>query len=169
MSNNIQTAYEQVRKFNQIAGNLNSSNHEATLNTIEKQISFIQEEVEEAYDAFTAEDIQEVVDGACDAFVTVAGLMQELEAAGVNIEKALARVCANNLTKFPTTFEHNNNPEAYMPQGDVTAHHTDYGHVVYKRNIDGKVMKPVNYVPVDLSGTFPVDFFGSVAVCDTEN
>lgn len=159
MSNNIQTAYEQIKKFNQIAGVLNGANHEATLNNVELYLSLIKEELEETYDAFTTEDIQEVVDGACDMFVVASGLMQVLEASGVNIEKALARVCANNLTKFPMEHEWVQNEE--LQPLDATVHTTPYGHVVFKRD-DGKIMKPTNFVPVSLSGTFPVDFFGPV-------
>ena len=151
--NNIQIAYEQVRKFNQIAGNLNG----ADLDGIAHQIEFIDSELDEAWAGYQEQDMVEVVDGACDLFVTVAGLMQRLEAAGVNIEKALARVNENNLSKFPTTHVHEN--DATLQPEDTDVVFTDYGHVVYKRKHDGKVMKPTNFVSVDITSCVPTDLF----------
>lgn len=159
--NNIQHAADQVRKFNTIAGVLNPSYADEIIGNIELYLSLIKEELQETVDAFDAEDIQEVVDGACDLFVVVNGLMQVLESGGVNIDKALTRVCDNNLSKFPPTFQHNSDPEL-QPEGTECVE-TPYGHVVYKRLSDGKVMKPTTFVPVNLAGTFPITFFGSVA------
>ncbi len=157
MNNNIQQAYEQVRKFNLIAGNLVPANHEKALDGLINQLEFIQSELDEAVDGFHMQDSVELVDGACDLFVTVSGFMQKLEACGVNIEKALARVVDNNNAKFPSTFDHKNNPDL---QPDNTAVvFTDYGHVVYKREFDGKVQKPTNFVPVDITSCVPNDIF----------
>lgn len=166
MSNNIQTAYESVRKFNTIAGNLSHANHEQTLDGLYSQLEFIESELKETIQAFDEQDTVELVDGACDLFVTVAGFMQRLEAAGVNIEKALARVNENNMTKFPQTFEHNQNPDM-QPDGTELVF-TDYGHVVYKRHYDSKVMKPTTFVPVDLTSCVPNDIFTDVPTLTEE-
>lgn len=151
---NIQTAYDQVRKFNLIAGNFEYKDKVAALASVKNQLKFIKEELKETSDGFDAKDINAVVDGACDLFVTISGLMQKLEVQGVNIEKALARVNENNISKFPKKAVDGNCPTgAYLIN-------TPYGHVVYKRTSDGKIMKPNDYVDVNLVGTYPEDYFG---------
>jgi phosphoribosyl-ATP pyrophosphohydrolase len=159
MSNNIQQAYEQIRKWYSIAGRLNHANHEAALDGVPHQLELIDEELKETFTAFEEQNVAELVDGTCDMFFVVCGEMLRLEAMGVNIEKALARVCENNMTKYPLTHEHKQNP-ALAPEGCEVVF-TDYGHVVYKRPLDGKILKPTNYTPVNLVGTFPEDLFGT--------
>lgn len=159
MSNtNIQTAYEQIRKANLIAGQLTPTNDENTLDGIEMQINILFEELKETYDAFTEQDVVELLDGACDIFVVAAGLLQKLEAAGMNVEKALARVCANNISKFPLESDYRNNLEL-KPEGAVVSE-SPYGHVVFKRPSDGKYLKPTNFVSVDLKSCVTTDLFG---------
>lgn len=158
MSNNvIQEMYNQVRKFNEIAGNIHHSNHEAALDGIEAQLSFIGEELQEGYQAFTEGDSVELVDACADLFVTVAGLMQRLEGAGCNVEKALARVCANNLEKYVKVQHFAQHPE--LQPENTTAVDTGYGYIVFKRDIDNKICKPTNFQPVNLAGCVS-DIFG---------
>lgn len=156
MSNtNIQDAYESVRKFNLIAGNMEG----VDTKSVASQIDFIKEELEETYSAnFLGIDAVELLDGACDLFVTVSGLMQKLEAAGFNVEEALARVCENNLSKLPDSYTAGKVGLSIIPEGAI-AHATKYGRMVFKRAIDGKVMKPTNFVPVNLEGLAPEGFF----------
>jgi hypothetical protein len=155
MSNtNIQQSYESVRKFNLIAGSVK----EASVNS---QVRFIEEELEETVEALYSGDSVGLLDGACDLFVTVAGLMLKLESKGFNVEEALARVCENNLSKFPLTVSMKEADPAdaeLIPQGAV-AHSTPYGYTVFKRESDNKVMKPTNFIPVDLAGLAPEGFF----------
>lgn len=151
---NIQDAYAATRKFNLIAGNLAG----VTPESIYVQLNFIREELDEAYGATEDSDTVELLDGACDLFVTVAGLIQKLEAAGFNVEEALARVCENNLSKFPTPQQMAQPGTAKVPDG-AQLHSTVYGHFVYKRITDGKVMKPTNFVSVNLTGLTPEGFF----------
>lgn len=159
MNTNIQTAYDQVRKTNLIAGQLQGNGGEADLDGIANQIEIIREEFNETVDAFFEDrDAVELVDGACDMFVTVAGLMQILEVSGVNIEKALARIIQNNLNKFPSEFEFKENP-SLQPEGTVV-HYSPYGHVVFKDPLINKYKKPTNFVPVDIKSCVPEDFFG---------
>jgi NTP pyrophosphatase (non-canonical NTP hydrolase) len=152
MSNNIQDAYDSVRKFNSIAGNLQA----VTPHSIAAQIDFITEERNETFDAVLQGDAIELLDGACDLFVTVAGLMQKLDAAGFDVEEALKRVCENNLSKFPVINDYTH--EGIRPEGSEDTV-SECGHVVFKRNSDGKVMKPTNFVPVNINALAPGDFF----------
>lgn len=158
MSNDIKVAYEQILKANIIAGNITNEFHEKTVDGILSQIEFCIEETEETYDAFQNNDAVELLDGACDMFVTVCGLLQRLEAAGFNVQKALARVNENNLSKFPSEFDFQQNPDK-QPEG-TEVHTSPYGHVVFKRHFDGKYMKPTDFRPVDLVSCVPEDFFG---------
>ncbi len=141
---NIQQAYDSVRKFNTISNNLDN----VSIDSVASQIEFIKEELDETFDAFTQQDATELLDGACDLFVTVSGLMQKLEASGFNVEKALVRINDNNLSKLPTKQEHNKNPNI-QPE-DSVVEFSDYGHVAYRRPIDGKLLKPNTFVPVSL-------------------
>ena len=89
--------YNQVKKFNTVAGQLEN----VTKQSLALQMELIQEEYLELVQAFDDEDDEEYLDATADLFVTVAGLMQKLEAAGFNVEEAMNRVAENNLDKFP--------------------------------------------------------------------
>jgi hypothetical protein len=148
-----------------VAGNLSN----VTYNTIDDQISYIFEELCETIDSidphrqsliegnFPANyDINEalvdrtgLLDGACDLFVTVVGLLQKLEAKGYDVGTALQRVCANNLTKFPEI----NESFTYDSRFTETINEK-YGRCVIKDE-NGKVRKPNDFAPVDLSDLIP--------------
>jgi hypothetical protein len=141
----IKVAYAEVREFNDIAGNLTN----VTVESIDNQLGFIFEELTETIDGLEAGDKVELLDGACDLFVTVAGLLQKLEAAGYNVAHALGRVNANNLSKFPKVGE----LFPYNPEFSLTLNEK-YQRVVLKDG-NGKVRKPDNFVAVDLSDLVP--------------
>lgn len=154
--NFIQGAYESVRKFNSIAGNLAG----VDVKSVAAQLDFIEEELKESSDAANHGDATELLDGACDLFVTVAGLMQKLEAAGFDVEEALKRVCENNLSKFPTVAQCRADEYFLLPDVDVPVSGYDVdGRCVFKRDSDGKIMKPRNFKPVILTGLAPEGFF----------
>lgn len=133
--------YNDVAEFNRLAGQLDN----VTLQLIDNQLDYIWEEFIETVDAFEESNSVELIDGACDMFVTVAGLLQKLEAAGVDIREALDRVNQNNLSKFvPLDIALNYNPEY-----TVTIDEKSQRRIL--KNDAGKVMKPNNFVPVDLS------------------
>ena len=141
----IRTAYADVRIFNDVAGNLT----DVTDASIDNQLSFIFEELSETITGFEAGDKVEVLDGACDLFVTVAGLLQKLEAAGYDVATALQRVNANNLSKMPKLGElFSKDPE-----------HTLEFNEKFQRSVikdsNGKIRKPTSFVPVDLSDLVP--------------
>lgn len=158
--NNVQMSYDQIKKFNLVAGNLENTNHEGTLNGVASQLEFIKSELDEAFQGFSEGNAVELLDGAVDVFVTACGLLQRLEAAGFDVATAMELVDANNISKFVKTAVYNNNKT--MRPENTLAIETIYGYVVFKRESDGKVMKPLNYTPVNLSNCVPEDFFGSV-------
>lgn len=151
--NYIKESYQQIRLFNMLAGNLPNPDKkvEVTRDSIDNQIKLIREELKETQDEFTANNPVGILDGACDLFVTVAGLLQKLEAQGYDVGQAMCRVDENNLTKFPAcpSCEDSNNP-AYL--------------IKYSRYFDrfaltdlktGKVKKPYNFKPVVLDDLVP--------------
>lgn len=137
----ITEAYADVALFNTLAGNLTNVTDES----VDSQISFIFEELSETIAGMEALDRVEILDGACDLFVTVAGLLQKLESQGYNVAEALHRVNGNNLSKFPKQLA-----EIGYPAGWTTKLNASYGRWVIK-DAAGKVRKPANFVPVDLS------------------
>jgi hypothetical protein len=141
----MRVAYDEVVQFNEIAGNLTN----VTIDSIDNQLGFIFEELTETIDALEAGNRVELLDGACDLFVTVAGLLQKLEAAGYNVAHALGRVNANNLSKFPKVGELLSNKNGFT----VTLNEK-YQRIVLKDE-NGKVRKPDNFVAVDLSDLVP--------------
>lgn len=140
-------AYGSVFKFNDISGNLNKPNYDS----IALQLDLIQEEYLETVDAFDLDDKVEILDGACDMFVVVCGLLQKLEAQGYDVEEALFRVCDNNMNKFPTT--DGNKTSTWNPA--YTAHFNKKYKVLVLKDQNGKIRKPDGFVPVDLSDLVP--------------
>jgi phosphoribosyl-ATP pyrophosphohydrolase len=142
-------AYHSVKEFNEIANNFNNVGYDS----INNQISFVFEELEETITAFENNDAVETLDGVCDLFVTIVGLMQKLEVAGYNVEEALKRVNENNMSK-------------YIPKGKsftypkgLTAHHNKKYNVYVLKDETGKIKKPSNFQPVDISDCVPANFF----------
>jgi len=148
---NIQEAYDSVKQFNTIAGNLNN----VTVESVDNQNGYIFEEVTELISGVENSDPVETLDGAVDSFVTVVGQLQKLEAAGFNVQEALARVCANNLSKFPLATESAQYDEAFTLNLNI-----EYGRYVIKDE-NNKIRKPSNFVPVDLSDLVNKDFFNT--------
>lgn len=142
--NQAGAAYTEVKIFNTVAGNLSV----VTDDSIDNQISFIFEELQETITAFEAGDKVGVLDGACDLFVTVSGLMQKLEKARYNVAEAVKRVNANNLSKFPEEVT-----DEDKAQYTVTFNE-QYNRYVLKDG-NGKVRKPSTFKPVDLSDLIP--------------
>ena len=141
----IRKAYDQVREFNDIAGNLTN----VTDDSVDNQIGFIFEELSETITGFEEGNRVEVLDGACDLFVTVAGLLQKLEAQGYNVAEALTRVNENNLSKFPAVGE-----LFGQPIGCTATLNEKYNRMVIKDGV-GKVRKPSTYSGPYLTDLIP--------------
>lgn len=141
----IGASYESIKEFNEIAGNL----EKVDWLKIDNQIGYIWEEFTEAVEALEAGDLVELVDGACDLHVVVTGLIQLLEAKGVDMKGALRAVNENNLSKFV--------PINYRIQYDIAHDLTvneKYARYVIKDSV-GKIRKPSNFKAVDLLPFIP--------------
>jgi predicted HAD superfamily Cof-like phosphohydrolase len=169
----IFTAYREVEKFNKIAGNLEN----VTAESISNQFSYIFEELVEGIDGYEAatnavednyadsldveeaheiikDSVVEILDSACDLFVTVTGLMQKLEAAGFDVATALKRVNENNMSKYIPA----NKAIHYDPSFTKTLNEEYNVYVLRDSNM--KIRKPSGFVSVDLSDCVPEGFFG---------
>jgi hypothetical protein len=153
----IDDHYWNVYAFNNIAGNL--SNVDA--NSLEAQIKVVVEEVKELEKAYADKDAVGLLDGVCDAFVTVVGLMQKMQSAGFDVDKAIERVCINNLEKYPTQMLSSDLDKYYQKGWDVL-YNNEYDCYALKDK-NGKVRKPDGFVPVEISDLVPVNFFGGEA------
>lgn len=135
--------YNQVKKFNSVAGNLDN----VTPESVSNQLSFIYEELVETIDALEAGDDEELLDGCADLFVTVAGLMQKLDYAGFAVGEAIARVNENNLNKFNSTGN-------FQPPNTNAVYNKQYDLYSFLDKETGKIRKPTNFLSVDLEGTY---------------
>ena len=165
----ILESYNKTKQFNTLCGSLAKAD-------VVLQLKLMLEELKETVDAVKYElewcgtheelqvlpiksiyrpnkadwDLVELIDGACDMKVISDGLLQILEAKGFDVSKALLKVGDNNLSKFPTTEP---NMADYNPRWTKT-YNEKFGVWVLKDE-NGKVRKPHDYVPVDLSDCIP--------------
>jgi hypothetical protein len=151
----IEDHYWDVYAFNNIAGNF--ENVDAA--SIDAQIKVVVEEVKELEKAFAEKNSVEMLDGVCDAFVTVAGLMQKMQKAGFNVNKAIERVCLNNMEKYPTQMLGKDFDEYYHQKGWHVLYNSEYDCYVLKDK-SGKIRKPLGFKSVEISDLVPVNFFG---------
>lgn len=139
--------YNQVKKFNSVAGNLDN----VTPDSVSNQLSFIYEELVETIDALEAGDDEALIDGCADLFVTVAGLMQKLDAAGFKVAEAITRVNENNLSKFNSTGN-------FQPPNTNAMYNKQYDLFSFLNKDTNKIMKPTNFLSVDLDGLYVKGF-----------
>lgn len=175
----IAEAYQQVELFNEIAGNFDN----VTIESISNQLDIDYEEVIETITAFDERNDVEFLDGLVDRFVTGMGLLQKAERAGYNVAEAVKRVNANNLSKYLpyhkveiVDFESIGNKYSleevqlksaswydreHQPPNTTAIENERFSVVMFK-DANGKVKKPLNFIPVDLSGTYPDFLKGGV-------
>ena len=165
-SNVVAAAFDQVYQFNDMAGQFDTN----PIDGVNLQLDLIFEEFcDETIKAFERgcnaiayyKDKQEaskqavnLLDGVCDTFVVVAGLMQKLQNAGFDVEQALLRVTENNLSKFTTKANYNwASNQGYEVVFDEKYHRFSY------RDANGKARKPPEYVSVNIDDLANKDFF----------
>jgi hypothetical protein len=142
--------FTDVKTFNEVAGSLNN----VTKESIALQLDLLQEEYLETVEAFDTNNPIDFADGVADCLVIILGMVQKLEAAGYDMDEVLYRICVNNLSK-------------YIPVGEAVHFNPEYNkelnekHQVYVlKNARGKIMKPSDFVSVDLLDCVPESFFG---------
>lgn len=145
-SKSIATAYQQVKKFNEIAGTLDNP----TLETVDLYNSLGFEELSESIAALEENNPIEILDGALDEFYIICGKLQILEKLGYDVEEGLKRVCDNNLTKFPPVEK----ADSIWPE-EYKKFYNDKHNVIVLKNQAGKIMKPPGFKSVDISDCVP--------------
>lgn len=161
-------AFQQIELFNKLIGNKNS--YEAVFN----QLGRVEEELEETLDAVSivGKDLRgnkvrtlsseidelELLDGVCDQLVVVLDLIAKLEALGYNVLDGLLAVTENNMSKFTKDDVIPYTTQGYYESIGTRAIITyDEEHKLFgvKRKQDGKLLKMVNFKPVDLKEFLP--------------
>lgn len=155
LNETIDWRYEDVYTFNKITGVFEST--ESPRQQIERAMKIFKEECFETIEAAKNGDSIELLDGVCDVFVTLSGLMQVMEHLGFNVEKALGWVCDNNLEKFPMAPESGPDQATMLklqPEKTIATYYAPANCYVYKDK-DGKVKKPIGFTPVELQDLVP--------------
>jgi hypothetical protein len=167
------TAYEKIFLLNTLIGNKGVKPlSEDFWTQVRNQTELVVEEAAETLDACIEEDTKELIDGVADVMVVAIGLFQKLQLCGVDIDMALDLVCNNNLEKFHKTAEHANETVDYYRAKEVETFvrlstmedGVEYYAVIRKG--DGKMLKPHDFVGVDLSEI--VEMVTKVSEMDSE-
>lgn len=151
MKNEMSTLYELTKQFNDISG----ANKELSLKSMREQFLYIDEEVEEINEALYNDDLVELLDGCLDTIITVFGMLQKLEALGVDINSAAIDTAMNNLSKYtpsPAVAHATRERKLYSGGIETTVGFNEVENCYVIRNANtGKIIKPFNFVPNDLS------------------
>lgn len=145
----IEQAYQDTYKFNDIASQFDDVDYDS----INRQLSYVFEELTETIDGFEQKDSVALLDGICDILVTAFGLAQKLSVAGYDVDEAMKRVCSNNLEKYPKV----GSPLNYNASFKTTWN--DKYNVWILKDESGKIRKFKDFRSVDLSDLVPKEFF----------
>lgn len=149
-------AYESVKTFNTIAGNIGNQTKLTLKERLLNQIKIIQSELDELKAGVETDDPLETLDGVADVVVTAFGALQMVEEVS-KAREGLLEVCANNLTKFIQVSDPNaqaiinTSVEYYKEDGvEITVELNRNFNVYVLKDQNGKIRKPSNYKSVDL-------------------
>lgn len=148
-----------VYAFNEIA----AKDKAATHLDLCKQFALITEELKETAEGLTTNNPVEVLDGVVDVLVTTLGLLQKLDSLGFNVQRALYKTAANNLSKYPVqesiAILTAQKFEADSINVSVT-YNSEYDVFVIK-DLQDKVRKPVNFVSNALDDCVPMSILSN--------
>lgn len=127
MKNYNYDALTPVVKFNTVAG-FPVERRELDDEEVQNQLfNIVEEEVDELFDEFAANNRVGVVDGAGDVIVTVAGLLAKM---GIDPNEVMRRINESNASKFCK--------DAVEAHEGVLSYHNDERYVdVHAREVDG--------------------------------
>lgn len=153
----IQILKEDTYTFNSIAGN----DKKLTTQDFLDQQAVLEEEVKELREGIEERDLDKMTDGAVDTIVVALGVIQKLEAVGVNTDRAMQLISQNNLEKYPR-IEYDESVvkktvDMYEEKGvEVDVSMSPLGHCwVFKNKATGKILKPFGFKSVDLDECIP--------------
>jgi len=157
----LQDFYEQTISWNKKCGNKSHPSYTMEFEkAVRLQSKLILEEAQETFDAADVNDYTEILDGCCDVLFTLAQLIELLEQGGFDVEGAYQAVINNNNNKVFNSFYEACEVKEKLELRDDTEYFIEtnvvdgLAYYVVVRN-DGKVMKPVGFIPVDLSDFVP--------------
>ena len=158
---NLQDLANQVIDWNVKVGNKTHPAYTMEFERVaELQSKLVLEEAQETYDNSVISDYKEMLDGACDVFFTVIHYMNILEKAGFDVEGAIQAVIDNNSKKVFNSFYEACEAKEKLETRDDVEYFVETNvlngipfYVVLRQ--DGKVMKPVDFVPVNLEEYVP--------------
>jgi len=140
--------------FNEIAG----KDAQASLKQMLQQLTLIEEEVQEIKEGLHENNVLETLDGVVDVLVVTLGMLQKLEALGVDTTKALKDTAENNLTKYPADIATAVASQKYLAKQGVEAtveYNPKYDLYVLKDK-NQKVRKPWDFQSNDLTECIPL-------------
>ena len=148
---------EQCYAFNEIAGKAS----QASLKQMLQQLALIEEEVQEIKEGLHENNVLETLDGVVDVLVVTLGMLQKLEALGVDTTKALKDTAENNLTKYPADIATAVASQKYLARKgvEVTVEYNPKHDLYVLKDKQGKVRKPWNFDSNDLTDCIPVELF----------
>ena len=123
-----------------------------------ERIKWHKEELKEIEDALNLEDWKEVVDANVDMLYFQLQDTLDLEAAGFDVWEAKQVICENNASKYSTSFDYIDGQRKQLNNPDIVTDVNVFDDQVYyclKDKVTGKVKKPFDYVPVDLTHCLP--------------
>lgn len=121
------------------------------------RIRWHKEELKELEDALNAEDWEEVLDAVVDMAYFQTQDVIELEYAGFDVVKAKELVCINNASKYSSSYDYICNQFQKIDDPYLSICSQRVGDTWFHCLKDGrgKVKKPADFVPVDLSECLP--------------
>ena len=145
---------EQCYAFNEIAGKAS----QASLKQMLQQLALIEEEVQEIKEGLHENNVLETLDGVVDVLVVTLGMLQKLQALGIDTTKALKQTAENNLTKYPADIATAVASQKYLAkQGtEVTVEYNPKYDLYVLKDKQQKVRKPWNFQSNDLTECIPV-------------
>lgn len=156
MSYDMENFKSDCYEFNTLAG----KGQLIDKNSVNAQIDLIVEELKETRAEFYRGSVMGLTDGVMDVLVTTFGLMQKLQAMGVDVWGAAKAVAENNLSKFITDpdvvtatldYYERNKPEEEV-RIEIVKQERGRPVMWVAKNKVGKVMKPSNFRAVRLEG-----------------
>lgn len=141
--------------FNIISGQASKTSYE----DLNNQLDLIKEEVFELDADIQTLNFEGIVGETVDVLFTTLGLVQKLEAKGINMLKAMEIVAKANLSKFPAIYSDVKESEEFYKAKEIKVNisYNDLYEVYVIKDENNKVRKSVNFVKADVSSCVPDD------------
>lgn len=144
---------QDVYAFNELSGQASKLDKGAIWN----QFKLIAEETDELHEAVETNNAVEALDACVDIMYVLVGMMQKLEALGMDVTGAMKQVADDNLTKFPSSKEVAElTQDMYNKQGiETTIAYNDKFNRWVINDTNAKVRKPIDFTSTNLTKYVP--------------